>query len=179
MPTALYGQTKLAAESTLARIATTQNIAFTAARFGIANGPWEYTTGVRDTPSPMLQILDLADRGEAVILDPPWRGDYTLSCDIASTLVTSKNMKATPRPVDNMAAGGATDAQDWCRVVQKRTGSLNWRRAGDGEAWNVDSHTGSDRGAMSIERIMADTAYRPGFDLDSAADHLLAWRKAQ
>jgi nucleoside-diphosphate-sugar epimerase len=175
-PVNLYGLTKFAAESILARIAATQGVAFTAARLGTVYGPWEYATGVRDTLSPMLQTLELADRGEVAVLGPPWRGDYTLSRDIAAGLVTLADMSGTPRTVYNLATGCATTAEDWCRAVEKRTGGFRWRVAGVGEAWNVDSHTGYDRGAMAIDRIVADTAYRPAFDLASAADHLLAWR---
>jgi nucleoside-diphosphate-sugar epimerase len=177
-PATLYGQTKFAAETILARIAETQGVAFTAARLGVVYGPWEYATGVRDTLSPMLQVLDLADRGETAVLGPPWRGDYTLSRDIATGLVILADMTSTPRAVYNLAAGRATTAEDWCRAVEKRTPSLSWRRAAGGESWNVESHTGFDRGAMAIDRIVADTAYRPAFDMESAADHLLAWRKA-
>jgi nucleoside-diphosphate-sugar epimerase len=175
-PVNLYGLTKFAAESILARIAETQGVAFTAARLGIVYGPWEYATGVRDTLSPMLQTLDLAERGEEAVLGRPWRGDYTLSRDIAAGLVTLADLPATPRAVYNLATGHATSAVEWCRAVEKRIGGFRWRLAGNGEAWNVDSHTGYDRGAMAIDRIVADTAYRPAFDLERAADHLLAWR---
>ena len=61
-------------------------------------------------------------------------------------------------------------------LLETRLPGFRWRRAKDGETWNVESHTGFDRGAMAIDRITADTPYRPAFDLDSAADHLLAWR---
>jgi nucleoside-diphosphate-sugar epimerase len=177
-PVNLYGLTKFAAESILTRIAHTQNLPFTAARLGVVYGPWEYATGVRDTLSPMLQSLDLADRGEEVVLGPPWRGDYTLSRDIASGLVTLATIPSTPRAVYNLATGRATTAEDWCRAVERRMPSFRWRRAAAGEAWNVDSHTGYDRGAMAIDRITADTPYRPQYDIDSAADHLLAWRRS-
>jgi UDP-glucuronate 4-epimerase len=61
--------------------------------------------------------------------------------------------------------------------LEGRLPGFGWRRAADGEAWNVESHTGYDRGAMDIAKIIVDTAYRPAFDLESAADHLLAWRQ--
>jgi nucleoside-diphosphate-sugar epimerase len=176
-PVNLYGLTKFAAESILPRIAETQGVALTAARLGVVYGPWEYATGARDTLSPMLQILDLADRGEEAVLGPPWRGDYTLSRDIAAGLVALADMPSTPRTVYNLATGRATTAEDWCRALKKRFSKFRWRRAAEGETWNVESHTGYDRGAMAIDRITADTPYRPAFDLESAADHLLAWRK--
>jgi nucleoside-diphosphate-sugar epimerase len=177
-PVNLYGLTKFAAESILPRIAETRGVSFTAARLGVVYGPWEYATGVRDTLSPMLQTLDLASAGTEAVLGPPWRGDYTLSRDIAAGLVALADLPSTPRTVYNLATGRATTAEDWCRVLETRLPGFRWHRAADGEAWNVESHTGYDRGAMDITRITADTPYRPRFDLESAADHLLAWRRA-
>ena len=176
-PVNLYGLTKFAAESILPRIAETQGVALTVARLGVVYGPWEYATGVRDTLSPMLQTLDLAAAGIAAVLGPPWRGDYTLSRDIAAGLVTIADMSSTPRTIYNLATGQASTSEDWCRVLATRLPGFRWHRARDGEAWNVESHTGYDRGAMDIAKIIADTAYRPAFDLDTAAEHLLSWRQ--
>jgi UDP-glucuronate 4-epimerase len=110
------------------------------------------------------------------VLGPAWRGDYTLSRDIAAGLVVLASMPSTPRTVYNLATGRGTTAEDWCRALESRLPGFRWRRAAAGEAWNVESHTGFDRGAMDIARITGDTAYRPAFDLGRAADHLLAWR---
>jgi nucleoside-diphosphate-sugar epimerase len=152
-------------------------VAFTAARLGVVYGPWEYATGVRDTLSPMLQTLDLAAAGTEAVVGPPWRGDYTLSRDIATGLVALADQPSTPRTIYNLATGRGTTAEDWCRVLQTRLPDFRWRRVADGEAWNVESHAGFDRGAMDIAKIITDTPYRPAFDLESAADHLLAWRQ--
>jgi dTDP-glucose 4,6-dehydratase len=176
-PVNLYGLTKFAAESILPRVAATQGVALTVARLGVVYGPWEYATGVRDTLSPMLQTLELADEGIEAVLGPPWRGDYTLSRDIAAGLVTLADLPSTPRTVYNLATGRGTTVEDWCRALESRLAGFRWRRAAEGEMWNVESHTGFDRGAMNIAKITADTLYRPAFDMDSAADHLLAWRR--
>jgi len=176
-PVNLYGLTKFAAESILPRIAETQGVALTAARLGVVYGPWEYATGVRDTLSPMLQTLDLAEAGTEAVLGPPWRGDYTLSRDIAAGLVALADQPSTPRTIYNLATGRGTTAEDWCRALESRLPGFRWRRAAAGEAWNVESHTGFDRGAMDIAKITRDTPYRPAFDLERAAEHLLAWRR--
>jgi nucleoside-diphosphate-sugar epimerase len=178
-PVNLYGLTKLAAESILPRVAATQGIALTAARLGVVYGPWEYATGVRDTLSPMLQTLDLAAAGTEAVLGPPWRGDYTMSRDIAAGLVALADLPATPRSIYNLATGRSTTAEDWCRALQAQLPAFRWRRAAEGEAWNVESHAGLNRGAMDITRISADTSYRPAFDLARAAEHLLAWRQRE
>jgi dTDP-glucose 4,6-dehydratase len=178
-PVNLYGLTKFAAESILSRVAETQGVALTVARLGVVYGPWEYATGVRDTLSPMLQTLDLAAMETEAVLGPPWRGDYTLSRDIAAGLVVLADLPATPRTIYNLATGRWTTAADWCSVLVRLLPGFRWRRAAPGEAWNVESHTGFDRGAMNIARITADTAYRPAFDLEKAAAHLLAWRQKE
>ena len=176
-PVALYGLTKYAAELILPRIAQTQGVSFTAARLGVVYGPWEYATGVRDILSPMLQIMDLAAAGTEAVLGPPWRGDYTLSRDIAAGLVAIADQPLLPRTIYNLATGRATSAEDWCRVLATCLPGFRWRRAASNEAGNVDSHTGFDRGAMAIDRATADTTYRPRFDLATAADHLLVWHQ--
>jgi nucleoside-diphosphate-sugar epimerase len=175
-PVNLYGLTKYSAESILTRVAETHGVALTVARLGVVYGPWEYATGVRDTLSPMLQTLELAAAGTEAVLGPPWRGDYTFSRDIAAGLVALAEQPSTPRTIYNLATGKASTVEDWCRVLATRLPDLHWRRAALGETWNVESHTGFDRGAMRINRITADTPYRPAFDLQGAADHLLAWR---
>jgi nucleoside-diphosphate-sugar epimerase len=126
----------------------------------------------------MLQTLELAAAGAEAVLGPPWRGDYTLSRDIAAGLVALADLPSTRRTTYNLATGKATTAEDWCRVLATRLPRFRWRRAAEGEAWNVESHTGFDRGAMRIDNITADTPYRPRFDLADAADHLIAWRAA-
>jgi dTDP-glucose 4,6-dehydratase len=176
-PVNLYGLTKFAAESILPRIAATQGVALTVARLGGVYGPWEYATGVRDTLSPMLQTLDLAAAGTEAVLGPPWRGDYTLSRDIAAGLVAIADMPSTPRTIYNLATGRGTTAADWCRALESRLPGFRWRLATRGEVVNVESHTGYDRGAMDVSKIIADTPYRPAFDLERAAEHLLAWRR--
>ena len=129
-PVALYGLTKLAAETILPRIAATQGLGFTAARLGGVYGPWEYATGVRDTLSPMLQVLELAAAGTEAVLGPPWRGDYTLSRDIAAGLVAIADAPVLPRTVYNLATGRATTAEDWCRVLspgcRRYAGAARW-----------------------------------------------------
>jgi nucleoside-diphosphate-sugar epimerase len=175
-PASLYGLTKFAAESILPRIAQTQGVSLTAARLGVVYGPWEYATGVRDTLSPMLQTLERAAAGTEAVLGPPWRGDYTCSRDIAAGLVTIADIPSLPRSVYNLATGRGSTSEDWCAALTKRLPDFRWRIAAADEAFNVDSHTGFNRGAMTIDRLTADTPYRPRYDFPTAIDHILTWR---
>jgi nucleoside-diphosphate-sugar epimerase len=177
MPVSLYGLTKRAAETILPRIAETQAVRFVAARLGSVYGPWEYATGVRDTLSPMLQVLHHALRGDEAVLGPPWRGDYIYSRDVADGIVRLADANTLTRTVYNLGSGRAGCARLWCEHLA-RCMDLRWRIAAAGEAGNVDSHTGFDRGAMDIGKIVRDTGFTPSFDFAPAAKDWLAWHRA-
>jgi len=174
-PVMLYGLTKRAAETILPRIAETQGVRFTAARLGSVYGPWEYATGVRDTLSPMLQALECARDGREAVLGAPWRGDYIYSRDVASGLVRIADAPALSRAIYNLGSGKAATVEDWCESLAPLVPGFRWRRAGAGEAFEVESHTGFDRGAFDIGKIAAETGFAPRFDFATAAPDYLAW----
>src|ERR1700722_13637337 len=177
-PATLYGLTKRAAETLLPRVAEMQGVRFTAARLGSVYGPWEYATGVRDTLSPMLQALECARSGREAVLGPPWRGDYIYSRDVAAGLVQIADAPALSRTVYNLGSGRAANVEDWCAALAPLVPGFRWRLAGAGEAYGVESHSGFDRGAFDVEKIAAETGFRPGFDFGSAAADYLAWLEA-
>src|SRR5580658_1051884 len=177
-PVMLYGLTKRAAATILPRVAETHGIRFTAARLGSVYGPWEYATGVRDTLSPMLQVLECARSGREAVLGPPWRGDYIYSRDVAAGLVRIAVSPGLSRTVYNLGSGVAVSAEDWCSALMPLVPGFRWRRAASGEAYNVESHTGFDRGAFDVKKIAAETGFAPRFDLSAAAADYLAWLNA-
>jgi nucleoside-diphosphate-sugar epimerase len=177
-PVMLYGLTKRAAETILPRVAQTQGVRFTAARLGSVFGPWEYATGVRDTLSPMWQALECARAGREAVLGPPWRGDYIYSRDVASGLVRIADAAALSRTVYNLGSGTALTAEDWCASLASLVPGFQWRRAAAGEAYDVESHTGFDRGAFDVAKIAAETGFQPAFDFASAGRDYLAWLNA-
>jgi nucleoside-diphosphate-sugar epimerase len=174
-PVALYGLTKRAAETILPRIAQMQGIRFAAARLGSVYGPWEYATGVRDTLSPMLQVVQCAMRGEAAVLTPAWRGDYIYSRDVADGLVRLADAASLSRTVYNLGSGQSNSAKIWCEQIASRVPGFRWRQAAANEPGNIDSHTGFHRGPMDIGKIAHDTGYAPRFDFASAAADWLSW----
>ena len=174
-PMSLYGLTKRAAETILPRVAETQGVRFAAARLGSVYGPWEYATGVRDTLSPMLQVLQCARQGEEAVLGPAWRGDYIYSRDVADGLVRLTDAPSLSRTVYNLGSGRLGSAATWCDEVARHVPRFRWRHAATGEAGNIDSHTGFHRGPMDIGRIARDTGYAPRFDFAGAARDWLAW----
>ncbi len=174
-PVSLYGLTKRAAETLLPRVAETQGVRFAAARLGSVYGPWEYATGVRDTLSPMLQVLEYARRGEEAVLGPAWRGDFVFSRDVADGLVRLADAPALSRTVYNLGSGRLGSAETWCEALAQLVPGFRWRRAAAGETGNVDSHTGFHRGPMAIGKIARDTGFAPRHDFAGAAAAWLAW----
>jgi nucleoside-diphosphate-sugar epimerase len=177
-PVALYGLTKRAAETILPRVATVQGMRFAAARLGSVYGPWEYATGVRDTLSPMLQVLECALRGDEAVLGAPWRGDFVYSRDVADGLVRLADAAALPRGIYNLGSGVLGSAESWCAAMTHCLPGFRWRNANPGEAPNIDSHTGFNRGPMAIGKIARDTGYAPRFDFPDAAKDWIAWAQA-
>jgi nucleoside-diphosphate-sugar epimerase len=177
-PVMLYGLTKRAAETILPRVAETQGAHFTAARLGSVYGPWEYATGVRDTLSPMLQALECARSGKEAVLGPPWAGDYIYSRDVAAGLVRIADAPALSRTVYNLGSGQAVTVAEWCTALAPLIPGFRWRFAKAAEAYNVESHTGFDRGAFDISKMAAETGFVPQFSFTSSPEDYLAWLNA-
>lgn len=179
-PEALYGISKLAAESAALRFATLHRLDFVAGRLGTCFGPWETDTGVRDTLSAPLQVLRHAEAGTPVVLPRDSRRDWLYVRDGAAGLAALLDAPRLPRSVYNVAAGFMGSISEWCDALRTRLpGGLDWRIAVDGSkaaAVNVDYYASYDRAPMDIGRLRSDTGFTPRFDLDRAADDYVAWR---
>lgn len=177
-PVMIYGLSKLACEVLLPRIAEVQGMGFAAARLASVFGPWEYATGVRDTLSPMLAVVELARAGEEAVLSRAGLGDFCYARDVAAGLVGLAEAPALGQSIYNLGSGAARSAEDWCRAVGGEVPGFRWRRAAEGEAANVVSHVAFDRGGLEIGAIGRDTGYRPRFDFAGAARDYLGWAAA-
>lgn len=176
-PVALYGLTKLAAETILTRVAAVQGVRFTAARLGSVYGPWEYATGVRDTLSPMLQAFEHAMAGTEAVLGPPWGGDYIYARDVAAGLVALLDAPTLTRPIYNLGSGRGATVVDWCQALQAVSPGFRWRLAAPGEAYTVESHTGFDRGGFDVAKLAAETGFRARFGFTEAAADWVSWAR--
>lgn len=174
-PIMLYGLTKLACETLLPRIAEVQGVGFAAARLASVYGPWEYATGARDTLSPMLSAVLLAEAGQEALLSPPGLGDFVYARDVAAGLVALADAADLRHTVYNVGSGVAATAEDWCRAVAGLRPGFRWRRAAEHETPNTVSHVAFDRGALDIARIRQDTGWSPRHGFDTAAADYLAW----
>ncbi|HEX3990943.1 MAG TPA: hypothetical protein VHX39_07205, partial [Acetobacteraceae bacterium] len=108
----------------------------------------------------------------------PWAGDYIYSRDVAAGLVRIADAPALSRAVYNLGSGQAVTAIGWCTALAPLIPGFRWRSAAAGEAYNVESHTGFDRGAFDISKIAAESGFAPKFDFNSAPKDYLNWLNA-
>lgn len=174
-PIMLYGLTKLACETLLPRIAEVQGIDFAAARLASVYGPWEYATGARDTLSPMLSAVALAQSGHDAVLSAPGLGDFVYARDVAAGLVALADAPALHHAIYNLGSGQAATAEDFCRALAEIVPGFRWRRARAEETPNTVSHVAFDRGALDGVRIRQDTGCTPRFGLASAVADYWDW----
>ncbi|KAB1077916.1 NAD-dependent epimerase/dehydratase family protein [Methylobacterium soli] len=171
-PRSLYAITKQAGEAAALRLAETVGINCVAARLGTCFGPFERDTGVRDTLSAPLQVLRLAKAGGAARLPRPGHRDWLYIRDAVAGLLALLDAPALPHRVYNVAAGFTWSLADWCARVAARHPGFAWSVTEPAHA-NIRLYDAFDRAPMSIARLVAETGYRPRYDLPAAAADFL------
>jgi nucleoside-diphosphate-sugar epimerase len=174
-PAALYGITKLAAEQTALRLGELYGIDTRAVRLGPVFGPWEHRTGVRDAMSPHLQAIEIAAAGGQAILPRRCPADWIYSRDVAAGLQAVLQAPRLEHRIYNLGGGAVTDLPAWCEALAPRFAGFAWRTAAPGEEPNVSYGLARDRAALDIERLEADTGFRPIFDPARAAADYAGW----
>lgn len=163
-PDSLYSITKYAAEGLCSRFRAAHGLDVVCARLGSVFGPWERDTGVRDTLSLPFQIFRRAAAGEEVVLprrEP--RRDWVYAGDVAAGLLALLDAHATQHTLYNVSSGARWTAfgERWCQALRGLFPDFRHRVAGEAERPNVSFLGERDRALMAIERLAADTAYRP------------------
>lgn len=177
-PENLYGITKQAGEMVAMRLADVLDIDLSIGRLGTCFGPLERQTGLRDTLSPHWQILRLAQAGHSIVLPRPGRRDWLYSRDAAAAAIALLKSSRRQHRIYNLGAGFMWSISEWCEALQSALPNFEWRLAGDGEAPNITYYADYDRAPLSVERILADTDFRPRFDMQQAfTDFIQTTRK--
>jgi UDP-glucose 4-epimerase len=95
-PVSLYAITKFASERVAARLAALWQADFISVRLSGVFGPWERLTGVRDTPSPQMQIIAALRQRKEAVLARPGVWDWIYAPDVAdavTVLVEASKLK--------------------------------------------------------------------------------------
>ncbi|TVQ29421.1 MAG: NAD(P)-dependent oxidoreductase, partial [Geminicoccaceae bacterium] len=176
-PVSMYEITKFAAERAALRLGELHGIDVRIARLSSVFGPWERATGVRDTLSPLLQVVRLAARGESARLPRPHYRDWIYVRDVAAGLRSLVALPAAAPRLFNLGPGvgqGFTTLA-WGERLRTDWPDFDCRLAAPGEAANIDVYLPHDRAPLAIDRLLRWTDFRPRYGLDAAAADYLAW----
>jgi nucleoside-diphosphate-sugar epimerase len=159
VPLSLYGVTKYAVERLGLRLAGLWGLDAVAARIGAAFGPWERDTGLRDTLSPLLALMQAARRGETAVLPPaPLPSyDWIYARDLADGLLCLLDATAPPHRVVNLSSG-----RDWapafgamCEDLSRRFPGFRWRHATAADTPTIRFNDSRPRGVLAVSRAAA------------------------
>ena len=174
-PVSLYAITKHASERVVARLAALWSADFINVRLSGVFGPWERATGVRDTLSPQMQIIEALHRKEQAILPRPGVRDWIYAPDVADAVARLAEASKPKHGLYNISTGQEWTALQWGQHLADLNSGFVCRLALAGEAPTVDLHADADRSPLSIARMVDEFGWRARFGCaDSAAD-LNAW----
>ncbi|MGH8618341.1 MAG: NAD-dependent epimerase/dehydratase family protein [Burkholderiales bacterium] len=180
VPDSLYSITKHASERVCARFRRTRGLNVACVRLGSVFGPWERDTGVRDTLSLPMQIVQRAMRGEDIVFpsrEP--RRDWVYSRDVAGGLAAALEMPSFRHEIYCLSSGSAWTgvAADWCAHLRGIMPVLQARAARAEEVPNVVFFGERDRSVMSIRRLVTEAGFQPRFPQRAACADYAAWIK--
>jgi UDP-glucose 4-epimerase len=174
-PVSLYAITKYASEKVAARLATLWQADIISVRLSGVFGPWERLTGVRDTPSPQMQIVAaLRQRKEAVLSRPGVR-DWIYAPDVADAVAVLVEAPKPKHGLYNISTGNEWTALQWGQHLAELNPGFVCRLTQRGEAPTVDLHSDADRAPLSISRMEQEFGWRARFGCEESAADLNAW----
>jgi UDP-glucose 4-epimerase len=170
-PISLYAITKHASESVAARLAALWQADFISVRLSGVFGPWERLTGVRDTPSPQMQIIAALHQKKAAVLPRPGVRDWIYAPDVADAVAVLVEATKPKHGLYHVSTGHEWAALEWGERLAALNPGFVCRLADSGESSTIDLHSDADRAPLSISRIAKEFGWRARFGCaDSAAD---------
>jgi nucleoside-diphosphate-sugar epimerase len=176
-PLALYGISKTAAEALVLRAREVHGLDTLAGRINAVFGPWERDTGLRDTLSPMFQMLCQARDGREAVLAPGMERDWVYAPDVAVAFVCLLYAARPAHRVYNISQGELWHARVFGQALTHAQPAFRYRIAADPSEVTLDYAGPLDRPRrlISIDRITRDLGWRPSFSPEAACADLVRW----
>ena len=174
-PRSLYSLSKFSGERLCARYAALTGMSIVTLRLSSVFGPWERMTGARDTPSPFMRLMALAERGDEARLPRPVMRDWLYAPDAAAAVAAALEAQALQHGLYHVGPGHAYSVLEWGEALAALRPGWRCRLAAPGETSNVDPQGERDRAPLAVERIAADIGYRTRYRLQASVEHLNAW----
>jgi UDP-glucose 4-epimerase len=170
-PVSLYAITKYASEKVAARLAALWQSDIISVRLSGVFGPWEQASGLRDTPSPQMQIIAALQQQREAILPRPGFKDWIYASDVADAVTLLVEAAKPKHGLYNISAGQEWSALQWGQELAALNRGFICRLAQPGETPTVDLHSEADRAPLSVSRMAQESGWRARFGCaDSAAD---------
>jgi UDP-glucose 4-epimerase len=177
-PRSLYALTKFGGERLCARLAELWRCDIVSLRLSSVFGPWERMTGARDTPSPFMQMMALAERGGEARLARPAVRDWIHAADVAAAVVLLLGAPRLAHRLYNVGPGKAFPVLDWGRLLAARRAGFECRLAASGESPNVDLQGPRDRALLASGRLAEETGFVARYGLAESVAQLDDWARA-
>jgi UDP-glucose 4-epimerase len=174
-PVSLYAITKHASERVVARLAALWQADFISVRLSGVFGPWERATGVRDTPSPQMQIIAALHRKKEAVLSRPGIRDWIYAPDVGDAVAVLAEAAKPKHGLYNISTGSEWTALEWGRQLASLNPGFVCRLANSGENPNVDSHSDADRAPLSVSRMTEEFGWRARYGCADSATELNEW----
>lgn len=170
-PQSLYAITKFASEKIAARLAALWQFDVVSVRLSGVFGPWERATGVRDTLSPQMQIMDALHGGREAVLPRPGFKDWIYAPDVADAVALLIEAARPQHGLYNVSTGIEWSALQWGQALAALNPGFVCRLAAPGEVPNIGLHSDADRAPLAVTRLEQECGWRARFGCaDSAAD---------
>jgi UDP-glucuronate 4-epimerase len=177
-PTSLYAISKSAAEQAALRYRELFGMNIIVVRVGVAFGPWEYDTGIRDPLSVHLMLARLAMQGARAVLPRDPSKDWVYSRDIAGALAALKRVPTLSSTIFNVSGPSVWSAGDFARRLAAEFPSFEYLCSPTAEApANIDLHGAKDRPVLDISRLRAEAGFVPHYGLEQAFTDYVAWMR--
>jgi UDP-glucose 4-epimerase len=174
-PVSLYAITKFASEKVAARLAALWKFDIVSVRLSGVFGPWERATGVRDTLSPQVQILDALHRHAEAILPRAGVKDWIYAPDVADAVAVLVEADSLRHGLYNISTGLEWSALEWGQALAALNPGFVCRLAASGEASNINLHGDSDRAPLAVSRLAQEFGWRAKFGCAESVADLNTW----
>jgi len=174
-PVSLYAITKFASERVAARLATLWHADIISVRLSGVFGPWERSTGVRDTPSPQMQIVAALRQRKEAVLSRPGTRDWIYAPDVADAVTVLVEASKPRHGLYNISTGREWTALQWGQLLAGLHPGFVCRLAKPGEAPTVDLHSDADRAPLATSRMEDEFGWRARFGCADSVSDLNDW----
>ncbi len=161
-----YDRTKLANELLVTKMAELTGIQAVSARIAAPYGPYERVTGGRVFMSAPYKMLHFAaEQKTAYIFGKDYQRDWTYVEDTVAGIYGLLIAETLNHTVYNVSSSQNASLETMAKAVKDICPSFSYEFVDEIQKSNISANINEMRGALSTERLTADTGYRPQYDI--------------